>query len=360
MKFFNFHLMPYAAADLDAIEKNGSAWVTYSNSNYDPIKGAELYHNYLDELEYAEELGFDGVVLNEHHQTAYGMMPTPGVLAGALARSLKKIKIAILGRALPLVSNPLVIAEEYAMLDNLTRGRFIAGFVRGIVAEYHAMGVNPGFSHERFQEAHDLIMQAWTRPGPFEFVGKHYHMRYVNPWPRPYQDPHPPIWIGANADPAIRRAARMGDCWYLNPHQKVETLLRQMDIYKEELDTLGKSFPTELPIRREVFCAPTHDEAVELAAPYIKGMYDAYKTWGQDKVMPEEDRDITQEYEELAKDRFIVGDPDEVAEEYIRYNEVLGVNHIIMSVQGVGMPQGQVLDTLTLVAEEVMPKVRAA
>ena len=102
MKFFNFHLMPYAHVDLDAIAKNGSAWVTFSNSHYDPEKGAELYHDYLDQMEFADQLGFDGVCLNEHHQTAYGMMPIPGVLAGALARSVKHAKIAILGRALPL------------------------------------------------------------------------------------------------------------------------------------------------------------------------------------------------------------------------------------------------------------------
>ena len=88
MKIFNFHLMPYRHADLDAIEKNGSAWVTYSNRDYDPKKGADLYHEYLDQMEYADRLGFDGVCLNEHHQTAYGMMPVPGVLAGALARSV--------------------------------------------------------------------------------------------------------------------------------------------------------------------------------------------------------------------------------------------------------------------------------
>ena len=195
MKFFNFHLMPYGHVDLDAIAKNNSAWVTFSNKNYDPEKGAELYHDYLDQMEFADQLGFDGVCLNEHHQTAYGMMPIPGVLAGALARSVKHANIAILGRALPLVNNPLNIAEEYAMLDNLTRGRIIAGFVRGIGAEYHSSGVNPAYSQERFAEAHDLIIQAWTKPGPFAFNGKHYQFRYVNPWPRPYQTPHPPIWI---------------------------------------------------------------------------------------------------------------------------------------------------------------------
>ena len=101
----------------------------------------------------------------------------------------------MLGRALPLVSNPVNIAEEFAMLDVLSKGRLIAGFVRGIGAEYHSTGVNPAFSHERFHEAHDLIVKAWTTPGPFEFEGDHFRLRYVNLWPRPYQKPHPPVWI---------------------------------------------------------------------------------------------------------------------------------------------------------------------
>ena len=152
--------------------KHGTAWITFSNSHYDPVKGADLYNQYLDQLEKADELGFYGVCVNEHHQTAYGLMPTPGVLAGALARSVKKGKIAVLGRALPLVNNPLVIAEEFAMLDNLTRGRFIAGFVRGIGAEYHTMGINPAESLERFNEAHDLIIQAWTQAGAVRVPGQ--------------------------------------------------------------------------------------------------------------------------------------------------------------------------------------------
>src|SRR5262249_22890383 len=210
MKFFNFHLMPYRHADLDAIAKNGSAWVTFSNRHCDPQKGAELYHDYLDQMEIADKLGFDGVCLNEHHQTAYGMMPIPGVLAGALARSVKRAKLAILGRALPLLNNPLVVAEEYAILDNLTRGRLIAGFVRGIGAEYHPLAINPAYSRERFAEAHDLIVRAWTEPGRFPYVGKHYQFKYVNSWPRPYQNPHPPIWIPSQGSGStIRWAARM-------------------------------------------------------------------------------------------------------------------------------------------------------
>ena len=165
------------------------------NRNYDPEKGHRLYNRYLDELEYGEELGFDVVAVNEHHQTAYGLMPSPIVTASALARRTKRVKIAILGSALPLRSHPLMVAEEHAMIDVISGGRLITGFVRGIGAEYHTFGVNPTFSHDRFHEAHDLIVRAWTEPGPFSFQGHHYRVRYVNLWPRPYQKPHPPIWI---------------------------------------------------------------------------------------------------------------------------------------------------------------------
>ena len=191
MRFFFFHLMPYNAIDLDVI--TDTAWVTLSNKHYDPKKGFELY--YLDQLEYADQLGFDGVCVNEHHQTAYGIMPQPSILAGSLMRRTKDAKICVLGRALPLTSNPLSIAEEYAMIDNVTGGRLIAGFVRGIGCEYHSYMVNPSESLSRFHEAHDLIVQSWTREGPFPFDGKYYRFQYVNLWPRPYQQPHPPIWI---------------------------------------------------------------------------------------------------------------------------------------------------------------------
>src|SRR3712207_101620 len=196
MRFFFFHLMPYADLDLDYDREHKSSWVTLPNRYYDPEKGAALYHRYLDELEYAASLGFEGVSVNEHHQTAYGLMPAPNVFAGMLARRIgDAAKICILGRALPVLSNPLSVAEEFAILDNVTRGRIITGFVRGIGAEYHSLAVNPTESHERFHEAHDLIVQAWTRPGPFAFEGKHYNFPHVNLWPRPYQTPHPPIWI---------------------------------------------------------------------------------------------------------------------------------------------------------------------
>jgi alkanesulfonate monooxygenase SsuD/methylene tetrahydromethanopterin reductase-like flavin-dependent oxidoreductase (luciferase family) len=172
MKVFMFHLMPYAYLDMSFSDTYRSAWVVLPNTYFDPKKGHELYNRYLDELELAAELGFDGISVNEHHQNAYGLMPSPVVMAAALSRRTKNVKIAILGNAFCLREHPLTLAEEHAMLDCITGGRLISGMVRGIGAEYYTMGSNPAFSHARFQEAHDLVIQSWTRPGPFAFEGK--------------------------------------------------------------------------------------------------------------------------------------------------------------------------------------------
>jgi len=252
--------------------------------------------------------------------------------------------------------NPLSVADYFATMDLMSGGRMIFGCALGYrEVEYRGFGVQKGEGVPRFEANLEAITRLWSGEAVsmktpwFELI----EARISVPL---QQSPRPPIWIGANVDNAVKRAARLGDCWYINPHQKLETIKRQMDIYRAELERLGKPFPEELPIRREVFCARTHEEAVEKAAPHIKGMYDLYKTWGQDRTMAAGDQDITQAYEELAKDRFIVGDPDEVAEEMLRYRQEIGVNHIIMSVQGTGVPQDETL----LMAEEVFPKVRAA
>src|SRR5579864_5582624 len=243
MKFAFFHLMPYRPLDFEERAKHRSAWVVLPNRLYDPQKGAEEYQAYLEQLAYAEPLGFDIIAVNEHHQTAYGMMPAPNLIASALIQRTKKAKIAILGRALPLVGNPIGIAEEFAMLDNLSKGRIITGFVRGIGTEYHATGINPVFSHERFQEAHDLIVAAWTRPGPFEFEGDHFNFRYVNLWPRPFQRPHPPIWIPSQGSSETIKWAAAPDRKYpfLVTFSAADLVVRYLNMYREQ----ARSFRSE-------------------------------------------------------------------------------------------------------------------
>jgi alkanesulfonate monooxygenase SsuD/methylene tetrahydromethanopterin reductase-like flavin-dependent oxidoreductase (luciferase family) len=133
-----------------------------------------------------------------------------------------------------------------------------------------------------------------------------------------------------------------------------------LEVYKKALDKLGKPFPDELPIRREVFVARTREEALRICRPYLEDKYKTYHAWGQSKAMPEGDNDLGQELDELLKDRFLIGSPEEVTERLVNLALETGVNHVVMSVQWPGMPQNLVLDTMHLLAEEVFPKVRAA
>ncbi|MGH6989965.1 MAG: LLM class flavin-dependent oxidoreductase [Stellaceae bacterium] len=369
MKIFNFHLMPYAHADLDAIDRNGSAWVTYSNSHYDPVKGADLFNQYLDELERADELGFDGVCVNEHHQTAYGMMPVPGVLAGALSRKIRRGKLAILGRALPLVSNPLTIAEEYAILDNITRGRVIAGFVRGIGAEYHSMGVNPAESNPRFLEAHDLIIEAWTRPGPFHFEGKFYNLRYVNPWPLPYQKPHPPIWTPSSGSiSTIRWSAKMRYtyCQTLAP---IASVARIFDVFREEAAKCGyDAAPEQLAWSNAIYIAETDDKARREARPYLESYgkffkmnpvmmsppgYSTIESVKRQRAMGRTRPQTPDDLIDLGT--VIVGSPNTVREKLAAYQDLAGFGYSLTKTQFGTMPHEMAMVNQAAVAEEVLP-----
>src|SRR5262245_39681259 len=375
MKIFNFHLMPYADVDMEAMKAHGTAWVTFSNSHYDPVKGATLYHQYLDQLEKADELGFYGVCVNEHHQTAYGLMPIPGVLAGALARSVKKGKVAVLGRALPLVSNPLTIAEEFAMLDNLTRGRFIAGFVRGIGAEYHTMGVNPAESLERFNEAHDLIMQAWTRPGPFEFKGKHYSFKYVNPWPRPYQQPHPPIYIPSSGSlSTIRWVAerRYTYCQTLSP---IAGVAATFDLFRTEAERAGyEASPDQLAWSNAIFVGETDAKAVAACREHMETYANYFLSQDPAMMSPpgytsvesvkrlralRKYRGAYQRTEDLIeKGIVIVGSPNTVRERLAAYQDLAGFGISLTKTQFGTMPHAMACENQAAVAQEVLPYFR--
>ena len=166
-----------------------------SNDIYDAELGAGLYNRYLDEKVYAEEMGFDGLMLNEHHSTPFCMGGAMNVEAAILARITSKAKIVLLGNILPIWDDPLWLVEQLAMIDMISHGRLVSGWVRGTGRESVAHNIAPPDNWERFQEAHDFIMKAWTEPGPFRWEGKHYNYRYVNPWVKPYQKPHPPIWL---------------------------------------------------------------------------------------------------------------------------------------------------------------------
>ncbi|WP_319449717.1 MULTISPECIES: LLM class flavin-dependent oxidoreductase [unclassified Mycobacterium] len=197
MKFHFFHLMPYPELPADLRDRYRSVWVDLPVKEiYDPVVGNRAYHEYLDELEYADSVGFDGICVNEHHQNGYGGMPSPNLMAATLARRTSSSNIVVLGNTVPLYNPPTRIAEEFAMLDVLSGGRLVAGMPLGSAMDTaYAMGQSPTTLREKYREGVDLITRAWKADEPFAFNGKYTQLRYVNPWPRPIQQPHPPIWI---------------------------------------------------------------------------------------------------------------------------------------------------------------------
>ena len=180
-----------------------------------PAPGAEFasdqamqsFEESLEQFQLADEVGFDWVTVAEHHYAPFSLTPNPMVMAGALTQRVRRAKIALLGADIPIL-DPVRVAEEFAMLDAMTGGRVIAGMLRGTANEYVTYNTNPAESRERFEEALKLIVRAWTEPQPFGWQGRYYEYRAISIWPRPVQQPHPPIYMSASSPESGEWAAR--------------------------------------------------------------------------------------------------------------------------------------------------------
>lgn len=260
---YSWHFMPWPYLDDDFDEKYESGWITVPNSLFDRGKMRGLYQEYLDELTEADQLGFDGVVLNEHHQNIYGMMPSPNILMGALTQTTKNCQLVVLGNLLPLHFRPLRVAEEYAMLDCMSNGRVVAGFAPGGGHEAYNYSSSMPLARERFWESVDLIMQAWTKPGPTSFESKHYSMRYVNPWPQPLQLPHPPVWIpGSNSSETLYQVARRGFCYFLSTRTKFTRAREAAKRFRSVVEEVGQTYhPDRIGLLFSVYVAETDEIA---------------------------------------------------------------------------------------------------
>ncbi|MGY1821036.1 LLM class flavin-dependent oxidoreductase [Geodermatophilus sp. SYSU D00079] len=155
----------------------------------------ENYRMFIRLMQQADRDGFDGLAVNEHHQTPFAMTPSPNLLAASLASSTQNAAILVIGDSLALYNPPTRVAEEMAYLDCLSEGRLIAGFVFGTPMDSaFAYARIPVELRDRFHEARRLVLRAWEEREPFAFNGKYTQLRYVNVWPRPIQQ-RPPIWI---------------------------------------------------------------------------------------------------------------------------------------------------------------------
>jgi alkanesulfonate monooxygenase SsuD/methylene tetrahydromethanopterin reductase-like flavin-dependent oxidoreductase (luciferase family) len=321
-------------------------------------QGADMVARHQDDLAMvrrAEALGFDAVGRASHYSShPYQMLQQIPFLAqcAAIAPTLRLISGVLL---LPM-HKPLDVAEQLATLDVMSGGKLVFGAGVGYrEVEFKAFGTTRKESGRRFEENLEAIKRLWTE----DFVtmsGSHFELDGAICTVKPVQKPMPPIWIGANADIGIRRAARVADSWLINPHNTLATLDRQMEVYRRELYRCGKPFPAELPILRETFVARSREEAIRLARPALEEKYKAYRAWGQDTVMPEGDN-FGVEFEELLDDRFLLGTADEVAEQILALQKRFGVNYFCVSVHLAGTPKEVALEQMQILAEEVFPKV---
>jgi len=256
---------------------------------------------------------------------------------------------------LPLL-NPVDVAEQVATLDVICEGRFIFGAGLGYRdEEFEAFGAQAKERVPRFTESLELIKRLWTEDRVTHH-GRFFHLTKARMALRPVQKPYPPVWFAANNDAAVERSARLADAWVINPHARLDVLERHMALYKKAREAAGKSMPAEMPIIKELYVAPDRRAAVQECRPFLEAKYKAYGSWGQDKALPEGDSfDVG--FDELVRDRFIIGDPDDCVREIRRYASALGANCFIFRIQWPGMEQAKVLRSIELLATRVFPEL---
>ena len=376
MKIYNFDLLAYPHVPKDAPR------TPVPSSYFDPVKGAANYREHLEEMAYCEELGFDGVVFNEHHYSAYGTMPSPNLIASALSQKTSRIKIGVLGNILPLRYHPVRVAEEYAMIDCLSNGRLIAGFVRGIPPEYIWYSVNPEESRGRFEEAYDLIMMAWTNP-VWSFEGKFFQLKDCAIWPRPLQQPYPPIWIAARSAESIE--------WCVQRHLPIAQVYQTTDQIEDTFNYYRKvardqgwqPTPDHFILCRHIYIDESEKKAREIAEPAMRYFFTVFNRGFNEAINKEavnqrliaalttersfnyfregnrERRDFSKfDWDGLLNSGYMIaGNPDTVAEQVQSQMKQIGANHFMGMFHIGNLAHEKALSSLDLFKQEVMPRL---
>ena len=382
MRFIWFNLMPWPYLPEDFREKYRSVWVDIPSALYDPVRGHEVYNTYLDQLEFAESVGYDGLGVNEHHANAYGLMPSPGLMAAALARRTSQAALVVLGSSIALYDPPIRVAEEFAMLDVISGGRLVAGFPVGTsMDDNFCYGAVPATLREKYYEAHDLIVKAWKEMEIFSFNGKYTQLRYVNLWPRPVQQPHPPIWIPGGGSVETYDFCANHDYQYsFLSYFGYIAGKKVADGYWEVMAKQGKELnPYSMGFAQVVIVANSDEEAERLYAPHVdyffnrclhvyNGFADApgYRTvktikagmLGQVGKQADLRRDGLTWKDFLDQGFIIAGSPKTVRERLREAMKSLNCGHLMILIQLGSMPPELVRKSTELFARDVMPHVR--
>lgn len=308
-------------------------------------------------LHHARDQGWDSAWAG-HHFLPTMPMTQPVPFLARLATEAGEMRVG-LGILLLALANPVDVAETFASMDVVTGGRFTLGVGLGYRdVEYDAFGIPRNERVRRFEENLRLVEALWSgEPVSADL-----------PWCRldeakleilPVQRPRPPLWMAANNDGAVERAARLADTWIINPHATTATIARQLELFGRVREELGKPPLQELPALREVVCGPTRERALEMARPHLTAKYDAYRAWGQDDALPE-DETFDLSFEQLVAGRFVIGTPDDCIRELLEWRDRLGVNHFVFRTFWSGMPLETALESMDLLSREVVPALRSA
>ena len=388
MKLMWFHLMPYTELPDDFREKHPSVWVDIHSSLFDPRRAHHMYNDFMDELEFAAECGFAAVCVNEHHSNGYGLMPSPNLIASSLARRTSDAALCVLGSSLALHNPPTRVAEEFAMIDVISGGRLIAGFPVGSPMDTcYAYSQNPSILRERYHEAHDLVLRAWTDPDTFAFNGRFNQQRYVNIWPRPVQKPHPPIWIpGGGSVETWQWCAQMDYVYCYLSYYGYKAGQATMSGFWEEMARLGKDRnPYRAGFLQFVGVAETREEAYRLysePAEYFygrclhvdprfagppgyateetqrRGIQSQVSLAAQASRYESKFQMLAREMDAIVdKGYVIIGSPDEVAAQLREVATDLNVGHLMLLLQFGNMNKDLAQYNTRLFAERVMPQL---
>jgi alkanesulfonate monooxygenase SsuD/methylene tetrahydromethanopterin reductase-like flavin-dependent oxidoreductase (luciferase family) len=382
MKVYQFTEQPYPEAWRD---HQGSLRVNLPNRKCDPRIAADLFHRYYDEWLLADELGFE-IMLNEHHQTATCMSSTVVVGLSVLARQTKRARLLVLGYPIGHRQDPLRVAEELSTIDVISRGRLDMGFIKGVPYEFAASNQNPVGVMDRFWEAHDFIIKAMTsRDAPFNWESEHFHYRQVNVWPRPWQEPHPPVWSTTGSK---SNARVLGERGYVMATLGTGYNTRALfDVYREGYMSKGRPAP---PADRFAYLGlvavagnePDARERGEQVASYLRSSSIVHLPFRNPPgFLSVEDNARLMRGEtpprSYTKDRRVIdmrfasvqelidagilfcGTPDQVYDQIVDFCEYCGgMGNLLMMGHAGAMTHLDTVDNLTLFAKEVMPRLK--
>lgn len=385
MKVFAFDLLPYGEHLGHLREGTELPW-PLPKKHFNPKVAAQTYEEHLQAWTLMDELGYDGIGFNEHHTSPYGLMNSPNIMVAAAAQRTKNLKLLVYGNLLP-IHDPLRLAEELAMVDCLSEGRLISGFARGIPREHNVYQVPMKDSRARFEESWEIIKRAWTEE-VFSYEGKFWTYKDVAIWPRPYQQPYPPVWLPVTGSKETIQFAGREDIPItpgLVPHLGVRHDI--VNYYAQCLSENGHQItPEHLILPANAFVADSRADAVKQAGPYALYFSQTLFSHGNiteaslqtqqgyinsdayDYVKPENRvfmsgnrenyRNMTIEKIEQNED-LAWGTANEVRDKLIETAEAVGANTLLISFNRGAMPGDMFMEQLRRFGADVLPALQA-